>query len=117
MVEPLFKDNIKVHFAGMESIQKAAVMHAVGVQYYLFTCYPFVLSRMKGGKSRSQYYIPTELQSFGKHVIMDSGLFTLMFGAAKGRKDEKFIMKWMTELVGFVKEKRQIRCYRNKRNS
>ena len=103
-VEPLYKDSLKVHFAGMEDIAKAACMNAVGVQYYLFTCYQFVLSRMKGGKSRKQYYIPKQLEEFGKHVIMDSGLFTLMFGAAKGRKDEKFITKWMTELVGFVKE-------------
>lgn len=79
-------------------------MNAVRVQYYLFTCYSFVLARMRGSKSRSQYYIPTELESFGKHVIMDSGLFTLMFGAAKGKKDEKFLTRWMHELVGFVKE-------------
>lgn len=104
MVEPLFKDSLKVHFAGMEDMPKAACMNAVGVQYYLFTCYHFVLARMKGSKSRKQYYIPRQLEEFGKHVIMDSGLFTLMFGAAKGKKDEAFIMKWMTELVGFVKE-------------
>lgn len=104
MEEPLYKDSLKVHFAGMEDVAKAACMNAVGVQYYLFTCYKFVLARMKGSKSRSQYYIPTQLEKFGKHVIMDSGLFTLMFGAAKGKKDEAFIMKWMTELVGFVKE-------------
>ena len=30
MVEPLFKDSLKVHFAGMEDMPKAACMNAVG---------------------------------------------------------------------------------------
>lgn len=35
---------------------------------------------------------------------MDSGLFTLMFGADKGKRDEAFLYTWMLKLVDFVKE-------------
>lgn len=47
---------------------------------------------------------PLFLQRFGKNVIMDSGLFTLMFGADQGKHDEAFLHRWMMELVAFVKE-------------
>lgn len=48
--------------------------------------------------------VPLLASSFGKHVIMDSGLFTLMFGADKGKRDEAFLYTWMLKLVDFVKE-------------
>lgn len=48
--------------------------------------------------------IPSLVSSLGEHAIMDSGLFTLMFGADKGKHDEEFLYTWMLKLVEFVKE-------------
>lgn len=46
-----------------------------------------------------------KLKEFGKHVIMDSGLFSLMFGACKGIKlDEKFLRGYKDAIVNFVNE-------------
>lgn len=105
-MEPLFKDNLKVHFAGCENLDKLTALHSVGVKYFLFTCYPFV-KQMLNGKLSSRNrnnIIPSLSTSIGEHVIMDSGLFTLMFGADKGKRDEAFLYTWMLKLVDFVKE-------------
>ena len=105
-VEPLFKDNLKVHFAGCENLDKLTALHTVGVKYFLFTCYPFVKQMINGklsNKNRNNI-IPSLVSSLGEHVIMDSGLFTLMFGADKGKRDEAFLYTWMLKLVEFVKE-------------
>lgn len=46
-----------------------------------------------------------KLPEFGKHVIMDSGLFSLMFGACKGIKlDESFLRGYKNAIVDFVNE-------------
>lgn len=106
-MDPLFKDNIKVHFAGCENLDKLTALHAVGVRYFLFTCYPFVRRMMNNGgisnRNRNNI-IPSMITSLGNHVIMDSGLFTLMFGAGKGKCDETFLQTWLLKLVEFVKE-------------
>ena len=106
MVEPLFKDSLKVHFAGCENLDKLTALNSVGVKYFLFTCYPFVKQMLNGNLSRRNRNsaVPMLASSFGKHVIMDSGLFTLMFGADKGKRDEVFLHTWMLKLVDFVKE-------------
>ena len=105
-MDPLFKDNLKVHFAGCENLDKLTALHSVGVKYFLFTCYPFVKQMLNGKLSNRNRnnIIPSLVSSLGEHVIMDSGLFTLMFGADKGKRDEAFLYTWMLKLVDFVKE-------------
>ena len=44
-------DNIKVHFASMENLVQYQIIHTLGVNYFLYTAYPFV-SRLL--KSRSK---------------------------------------------------------------
>lgn len=46
--------------------------------------------------------LPQELYKWNKHVIQDSGLFTLMFGSRKGKKDESLINKWYDALIEFT---------------
>ena len=46
--------------------------------------------------------IPTKINREMLHTIQDSGLFTLMFGARKGKKDEALINKWYDGLVEFT---------------
>lgn len=106
-------DNIKVHFAGAEVMNQFIVCKELGVDYALFTAYPFV-ERMVFDKPKSPIMplkwmqnpaidIPTFVQQNNRHVIQDSGLFTLMFGSQKNiTKDEALVNKWYENLVQFT---------------
>lgn len=111
-------DNIKVHFAGGEVVTQYIVCKLLGVNYCLYTAFPFVERRIfQNGKTPIMPFrwmkepakdIPAELCGSYKHVIQDSGLFTLMFGSYKGIKhDEALINRWYDELVGFTLEHKQ----------
>lgn len=85
----------------------------LGVNYALFTAFPFV-ERMVFGKAKSPIMpfkwmqnpaveIPQYITSNCKHVIQDSGLFTLLFGARKDLKaDRAIIESWYNNLVQFT---------------
>lgn len=101
-------ENIKVHFAGAEVIDFAYILHDAGVNYFLFTIFDYISEQFgikRGGFTNTKHLIaPVELPKISKHLIMDSGLFTLMFGAGKGKKvDEKLISSWEAAIVDFVK--------------
>ena len=118
MAELHLPDNIKVHFAGCEVQRQFIAPKFLGVNYGLYTCYPFV-ERMVFGKGNSPiipldwqkddpfHKIPTHIIKSMKHVIQDSGLFTLMFGSQKGKKDEAMINKWYDKMVEFTLENGQ----------
>lgn len=101
------QQNIKVHFAGLENQDFAEVLHKLGgIKYSLFTVFPFIAPalnikplKMKTCTIESVRY----LNSASRHSIMDSGLFTLMFGAHAGKRTEKEIEVWYNSLVEFVK--------------
>lgn len=100
------QENIKVHYAGCENQEFAQILHKLsGVNYCLFSVFPFI-SRMQGIKgyrfSTVTDKCPIYLQENFRHVIMDSGLYTLMFGAHAGKRDEKFIETWYRNLCEFV---------------
>ena len=44
-------DNIKVHFAGMEQLLHYQITHTLGVNYFLYTAYPFVSELLKSRSS------------------------------------------------------------------
>tara|TARA_R110000764_G_C10958790_1_gene377979 strand:- start:77 stop:964 length:888 start_codon:yes stop_codon:yes gene_type:complete len=95
--------NIKVHLATTEIIPQGIAALAGGSQYNLGTAFPFVYDLFNKGKiSNSSQGIINKMSSMSKHYILDSGLFTLMFGALKGNKDEKYIEKWAECLTQFV---------------
>lgn len=99
--------NVKVHFAGAENVDFAYVMHDAGVNYWLYTVLPFIMDQfdIKWGRITNARHLNPwqELPKLGKHVIMDSGLFTLMFGACKDiRPDESFIRKYKDAICNFV---------------
>ena len=108
-------DNIKVHFAGAEVQNQFIAVQKMGVQYSLYTAFPFV-ERMVFEKSKSPIMplewqkddpykkIPKYIIENMKHTIQDSGLFTLMFGSQKGTKDETLMIKWYEALVEFTKQ-------------
>lgn len=102
-------ENIKVHFAGAEGTEKAYVCHDAGVNYFLFTVLPYIKDQfgVKWAHVTLAKHIPsyTLLPDISKHVIMDSGLFTLMFGACKDiNPDEKFIRKYNDAICEFVND-------------
>lgn len=100
-------ENVKVHFAGAENVDFAYVMHDAGVNYWLFTVLPFIMDQfdIKWGRiTNAKHMNPwQELPKMGNHVIMDSGLFTLMFGACKDiRPDEAFLRRYKDAICNFV---------------
>lgn len=112
MEELHLPDNIKVHFAACEVQNQFLAVEELGVRYGLYTCFPFV-ERMVFGKGNAPIMklkwmedaavdIPRYIHKTMKHTIQDSGLFTLMFGARKGTKDEALINKWYDNMVQFT---------------
>jgi len=94
------QSNLKVHYAGAEDIRIAEFIHSkADINYHLFTVYPFIRKKQKNDKEYIQ-----RLEKISKHSIMDSGLFTLMFGAEKGKKDAKFLDNWTEKLIEFIQE-------------
>jgi hypothetical protein len=101
----LLGSNIKVHFAGAEQIDHALVIHKIPVYYYLFTVFPFIAHKV-GIKPFpilvKKLFVPKELEKISKHLIMDSGLFTLMFGSHAGNRDKIFLDQYFSLLINFV---------------
>ena len=95
------QSNIKVHFATTEDISHAICTIAGGSNYGLGTAFPFVYKSFKSGKFDNKKVIKNVALNFN-HYILDSGLFTLMFGALKGKKDENYLNKWYECLTDFV---------------
>lgn len=98
-------NNLKVHFAGSdgEEIFHAA-LKAADVHYRLYSCFNFIDKRTP----HDDFYLPENhiikvQEKDMNHVIQDSGLFTLMFGAGKGRKvDHGCLLDWQDKLIKFV---------------
>lgn len=86
-VRELFDNNIKVHFAGSDGgeIFYAALL-AAQTKYRLFSCYKYILKCRPDDDFRlpADHVIRVQ-DTVNRHVIQDSGLFTLMFGAGKGQ--------------------------------
>lgn len=81
---------MKVHFAGYLSFVKA--IDRAGVNYILDTFYEI---RAMSSEKKMDHL---KRMSKKKHSIVDSGLFTLMFGAKKGTPiSEQFIIDWQDE--------------------
>lgn len=76
----------------------------MGVSYFLYTCFPWVSKAVfgKGCKSDEPKRIPRYIYENSVHTIQDSGLFTLLFGALKGKVDKKIVSRWYDGLVEFT---------------
>lgn len=95
------QSNIKVHLATTEIIPQGIAAIAGDSKYGLGTAFPFVYELFTKGKLDNRQTITRMSKNFN-HYILDSGLFTLMFGALKGKKDEKYLDKWYECLTDFV---------------
>jgi len=101
----LLGNNLKVHFAGAEQIDCCMVANKAGVKYFLYSCFPFISAQF-GIKAFpitvKNLFPPREIEKISHHCIMDSGLFTLMFGAHAGKRDKPFLERYQQALVDFV---------------
>lgn len=102
-------NNVKVHFAGAENVEFCTLAHDAGVNYFLFTVLPFIMDQfdIKWGRITAckNLFPHEEVPKMAKHTIMDSGLFSIMFGACKDvRPDEKFIRRYKDAICNFVNE-------------
>jgi hypothetical protein len=105
----LFGGNIKVHFAGGEQIVFSLLLHEAGVQYFLWTVLPFIGENFIPDPfpiTVKHLFPPRVLESISKHTIMDSGLFSLMFGAHAGPRDRAFLERYQEALIDFVLSRR-----------
>ena len=99
--------NLKVHFAGSDnSIPHLVAANLANVKYSLFTCYPFIASKKPEDNftmTKDDLFVPRIIQPLRNHVIMDSGLFTLMFGAKKHEKQTiETLTAWQDKTAKFV---------------
>lgn len=101
--------NLKVHFAGLEQSLFAECALDAGVRYALFTVFGFICEKFGlkrfpdiGVEVSDKITILKKQMSQFNHSIMDSGLFTLMFGSEKGKRDKKFITSWLESICEFV---------------
>ena len=101
----MFDNNIKIHFAGSdgEIIFHYALL-AANVKYMLYSCYKYVVNADKDTDLLLAEDDIIKVQDRKmRHVIQDSGLFTLMFGAGKGQEITKErLIKWQDNLIRFV---------------
>ena len=78
----MFGENVKVHFAGVDGWEIFhAAARAADVRYALYSCYRFIINKTIDDDLTLpiDHTIRVQDREF-KHVIQDSGLFTLMFG-------------------------------------
>jgi hypothetical protein len=100
---------MKVHFAGMENVDFAVLLDRIcNIRYGLFSVFPYIAGDFGltvSAFTASPGLVVPVIQDRYRHTIMDSGLFTLMFGAASDRKyDLDFLEKWQARMISFVKE-------------
>ena len=97
--------NLKVHFAGAESLTRSnLILDGCGSRYSLFTIFPYLCENFgikHGYQNKGTTYKEVSNNNYLKsnHCIQDSGLFSLMFGSYKGRKDDDFIARWYDSLI------------------
>ena len=101
--------NIKVHFAGSDnSVPHLVAANLAHVNYSLFTCYPFIASKKPEDDftmGENDLFVPRIIQPLRNHVIMDSGLFTLMFGAKKHEEQTiETLTAWQDKTAKFVSQ-------------
>lgn len=100
-------NNIKVHFAGLEGRRFISSVSEMGIQYGLYTAFPYVYKKLFGKSSvvvDCDADVPYVLSRKMKHVIQDSGLFSLLYGKSGHLATKEIVYKWYDALVEFTLE-------------
>lgn len=108
----MFDKNIKVHFAGSDGEEIFyAALKCANTKYRLFSCYKYIVNK----SPEDDFTLPAghviiDQDNNNRHVIQDSGLFTLMFGAGKGQKQTlESLTQWQDKLCKFVNQNK-LKC-------
>ena len=102
--------NIKVHFAGLESKNFINAVSEMGVVYGLYSAFPFVFKKLfskSKSVSKSDLEVPELLSIKMKHVIQDSGLFSLLYGSKSHLATKDIVFNWYDALVEWTLEHNQ----------
>lgn len=95
--------NLKVHFAGGENINMASILKEAGVNYLLGTVYSLIVNHYKKGSKNFDPLIIKYWKDNFKGSILDSGIFTLIYGADKNKKmDRDTFIRWQNTLIDFI---------------
>ena len=99
-------ENIKVHFAGSDYDNRCEdSLELAGVNYRLFTVFPMIYGKPVDGDFVDKTGVVQRQQKHFKHVILDSGLFTLMFGGKKGeRQTVETLIQWQDKTFSFIRQ-------------
>lgn len=98
-------DNIKVHFAGLEGMRFANSVRQMGVQYGLYSAFDPVYRKLfGGGMGDADLQMMDFLSKNMKHVIQDSGLFSLLYGSKSHLADVNTVFKWYDALIEWTLE-------------
>lgn len=101
-------DNLKVHFAAAEDLSLAKMLKASGINYALYSAYPFVYKKLFGkGISKKDIETIKFINTSMRHTIQDSGLFSLLFGSRQDIATPKNVYKWYDALMEFTIEHEQ----------
>lgn len=97
--------NLKVHFAGGDNLTMASILKEAGVNYVLGTIYSLIYPSFKSGKISFDFTIPEYWKENFKSDILDSGIFTLIYGADKNKTYTlSDFQRWQEILTQFVSQ-------------
>lgn len=100
-------NNIKVHFAGSEEHGHSVIdsLCLAGVKYRLFSVFSYINGKRPGDDFRDTTGAAKRTDREFNHVILDSGLFTLMFGAGKGKRQTvETLTEWQDKTFQFIQQ-------------
>lgn len=80
---------MRIHLAGADTTRFAMAPAVAGCGCFLTSYYHCVRGRFKSEELKRHIALYHHLSNRGAEWIMDSGLFTMMFGAGKGKKYSK----------------------------
>lgn len=96
--------NIKIHFAAGENLLLCSLLKEAGINYTLGAVYSHIINQyQKEEKNFDRTVIDYWAKSF-KGTILDSGIFTLIYGGNKSNWAEETWDQWLETLVQFVQE-------------
>jgi hypothetical protein len=96
--------NIKIHFAAGENLILASLLKEAGINYTLGAVYSHIINQyQKSEKTFDKEVINYWKKNF-KGTILDSGIFTLIYGGNKTNWEEDVWDKWLETLVQFIQE-------------
>ena len=95
--------NIKIHFAGAENLPMSYLLQDAGINYALGTVYSSIVGQyQKDTKTYDTSTIQYWKDNF-KGTILDSGIFTLVYGADKRVMTKDTWKQWQDTLIDFIK--------------